>query len=104
LYSLTKNVYNSFSVDKIIANFEAENAKIAQENKRLSEDYLYYTSEEYLDKIAKQNLGQVNNGEVMIVLTDEYAQTEIIEDYSEGLATYDDESNPEAWWQFFFGS
>ena len=104
LYSLTKNVYNSFAVDKIINNFEEENLIIAEENKRLNEDYLYYTSEEYLDKIAKQTLGQVNQGEIMIVLTDEYSKSEINEELGEGLASYQEDSNVDAWWNFFFGS
>jgi len=54
IYSLTKNVYNSYQVDKYIEAFETENAQIEEENRQKTEDYLYFTSEEYIDKIAKQ--------------------------------------------------
>ena len=39
------------------------------ENKQKTEDYLYFTSDEYIDKIAKQNLGLVNQGEEVIILS-----------------------------------
>ena len=39
-----------------------ENNLIELENRQKTEDYLYFI-EEYIDKIAKQNLGLVNSGE-----------------------------------------
>ena len=42
LYSLTKNVYNSYKVDKYIESFEKENSLIEMENKQKNEDYLYF--------------------------------------------------------------
>lgn len=106
LYSLTKNVYNSYSVDKYIEAFEQENALIEEENRAKTEDFLYFTSPEYIDKIAKQNLGLINNGEEVIVLS-ERALEEDFEDGNEeesDLAKYAGMSNSEAWWNFFFGS
>ncbi len=105
LYSLTKNVYNSYQVDKYITAFEDENARIEEENKQKNEDYLYFTSEEYIDKIAKQNLGLVNPGEeVIIVASNSSSDTNegILEEDST-VAKYSGKSNPERWWNFFFG-
>lgn len=107
LYSLTKNVYSSYQIDKYIDAFEKENALIEQENRQKNEDYLYFTSEEYIDKIAKQNLGLVNPGEEVIILSPE-ALTQDIEggvdaegiDYAKSSET----SNPQEWWDFFFGN
>lgn len=105
IYSLTKNVYNTYKVDKYIETFEKENALIEEENKKKTEDYLYFTSEEYIDKIAKQNLGLVNSGEEVIILSSSALSEEIaLEDTeSEGFATYSGMSNAKQWWQFFFG-
>lgn len=104
-YSLTKNVYNSYKVDQVMESFETENALIEEENRRKIEDYLYFTSEEYIDKIAKQNLGLVNNGEEIIVLSSENSNT-LSEENSEedvGVSKRSRMSNPEQWWNFFFG-
>lgn len=104
LYSLTKNVYNSYQVDKYIEAFEMENSQLEAENRQKSEDYLYFTSEEYIDKIAKQNLGLINPGEEVIVVSPDVFVAE------DGTLTNDDSavaektlSNPQRWLQFFFG-
>lgn len=106
LYSLTKNVYNSYSVDQYIETFENENAAIEEENRQKTEDYLYFTSEEYIDKIAKQNLGLVNPGEEVIILSpdllevSEVSSEERLGDYAKDAGL----SNRAKWWQFFFGN
>lgn len=104
LYSLTKNVYNTYVVDQYIETFETENALIAEENRQKTEDYLYFTSEEYIDKIAKQNLGLVNQGEEVIVLSVTALNDEVESDEEEysGYAKYSGMSNFEKWWSFFF--
>lgn len=105
IYSLTTNVYNSYQVDKYIETFEGENAKIAQQNKQKTDDYLYFTSEEYIDKIAKQNLGLVNKGEEVIILSpDAMAQETVTTDEGEDtFARFAGMSNSQQWWNFFFG-
>ncbi|MBL4693952.1 septum formation initiator family protein [Candidatus Gracilibacteria bacterium] len=103
LYSLTRNVYNSYQVDKLIDAFEVENSFISDENRQKSDDYLYFASPEYIDKIAKQNLGLVNSGEEVIILSpdvldvDSFGETDL-----GGVAIFGGHSNPVKWWQFFF--
>lgn len=105
VYSLTKNVYESYKVDKYIEQFQEENDRIEAENRQKSEDYLYFTSEEYIDKIAKQNLGLINPGEEVIVLSDQVLNEEVDGSSSDNVITtkYDTMSNSEKWWEFFFG-
>lgn len=105
LYSLTKNVYNSYKVDKYIEEFEQENSVIEAENKQKIEDYLYFTSQEYIDKIAKQNLGLVNPGEEVLILAPELlADVEEENVQPEGeFAKFYGKSNSKLWWEFFFG-
>ncbi|MBI4975636.1 septum formation initiator family protein [Candidatus Peregrinibacteria bacterium] len=104
IYSLTKNVYNSYKIDQYIELFKDENAKIDHENKQKTNDYLYFTSEEYIDKIAKQNLGLINPGEEVIILSqdalDEIAKGDVD---AENIAKYSGLPVRKQWWKFFFG-
>ncbi len=104
IYSLTKNVYNSYKIDNYIETFRVENDRIAKENTQKNEDYLYFTSEEYIDKIAKQSLGLVNPGEEVIVLSDDVlSKNDSVSDTGTGDFAKDiGLSNPQKWWKFFF--
>jgi len=106
IYSLSKNVYNSYKIDKYIETYKQENMLIDSENKNKSEDYLYFTSNEYIDKVAKQNLGLINPGEEVIVLSpDLLLNDEILSDIenSDEVAV-ELESVPSQWWNLFFES
>lgn len=106
LYSLTKNVYNSYQIDKYIENFELENEAIAQENQKKNEDFLYFTSEEYIDKIAKQNLGLINSGEEVIVLSQDVLNAvdgQILDEEGDVAVRNNEKSNVKNWGEFFFG-
>lgn len=105
LYSLALNVYQSYQIDSHIQNFEEENRKLGEANRKAAEDLLYYTSNEYLEKIAKQNLGLVNPGEEVIVLSDNVLSSpeeEIPQLQEQKLQKYYNISNPQRWWKFFF--
>ena len=102
IYGLTVSIYQSYQIDQHIANFEEKNEKLRKENLQKLEDYKYYTSEAYIDKIAKQNLGLVNPGENVIVLN---------EGESTGLPQIEEQmiakqrsmanwSNAKKWWHF----
>ena len=69
LYSLTVSIYESYQIDQHITNFEQKNDKLRDENLKQLEDFKYYTSHQYIDKIAKENFGLVNPGEEVIILT-----------------------------------
>jgi len=108
LYTLTKSVYQSYQIDQHIQSFKLENDLIAQENKQKEEDYSYYSSDAYIEKIAKQNLGLVNPGEEVIVIpnTSDAGQNGIVGSVSTGDTTSDISikylTNPQKWWKFFF--
>ena len=107
IYSLAKNVYNSYLVDSYINGFEDENTLLVAENRGKTEDYLYFTSEEYIDKIAKQNLGLVNPGEeVIIISTDSLTyDTKTLESgdslEDSDLIRIETRTNPQLWLDFF---
>lgn len=104
LYVLATSLYKSYQVDRFIAAAEQENAALKQENETLAEDYEYYSSDAYKEKIAKQNFGLVRPGEEVIVLapddgvylTSEEREVQASQQYYESL------SNPRKWFLFFF--
>lgn len=105
LFSLTDSVYKSYQIDVHIKNYEAENARIEEENKINSENYEYYSSDAYIEKIAKQNLGLINHGEELILIpSDNFDETTeqgtLAEDENDAL--YPQLSNPAKWWKLFF--
>ena len=106
LYSLTTSVYKSYQIELHIKNYERENFKIEEDNRKKSEDYEYYSSDSYIEKIAKQNLGLVNPGEEVIIIPSNTLDTSGVvggvgDDYADS-GSYSSLSNPEKWWKFFF--
>lgn len=104
LYVLSVSLYKSYQIDRVIKETEQKNTRLEKENQTLIEDYEYYSSEAYKEKIAKQNFNLVRPGEEVIVLapqekqflTEEERTTQSTKQY------YDKLSNPEKWFLFFF--
>ena len=105
LYSLTVSIYENYQIDVHIKNFEEKNEELLSENLDKIESYQYYTSDKYIEKIAKQNLGLINPDEKVIVITEEDNDTILEAEYEETqtLVIRNSWSNPHKWWEFFFG-
>lgn len=106
LYNLTVSFYENYQIEKHIQEFESRNEALRLENAQKLEDFQYYTSEEYIEKIAKQNLGLINPGEKIIVLPDEDLVI-LMEDAESAILAEElraSWSNPKKWWKFFFSS
>jgi len=104
LYNLTVTVYENYQIDTHIHNFEEKNATLREENLQKLDDYKYYTSSAYIDKIAKQNLGLVNPGEEVIVLTQSNTESMLamdvaLQEQERSMANW---SIPKKWWTFIF--
>lgn len=103
-YVLSTSLYKSYQVDKFIQQASLENDKLEKANSLLAEDYEYYSSDAYKEKIVKQNLGLVRPGEEVIILaagndsygTPEEAAQDAVTKYYNSL------SNPKKWYLFFF--
>jgi cell division protein FtsB len=105
LYTLTVSVYKSYQIDQHIKTFEVENARIEEENRKKSEEYDYYSSDAYIEKMAKQNLGLVNAGEEVIIIPSENMKaTGVVGGTGEdtGAENGSNLSNSQKWWNFFF--
>jgi cell division protein FtsB len=104
LYNLTVSIYDNYRIEQHIASFEEKNAALAEENRTKLEDFQYYTSDAYIEKVAKQNLGLINPGEQVIILPDEdlivLTEGEDAAEISKQIR--DSWPNPKKWWKFFF--
>lgn len=103
-YVLSTSLYKSYEVDRFIKEYEDQNTQLEETNNALAEDYEYYDSDAYKEKIAKQNFGLVRPGEEVIILVpdniekvpDDQRAAQISRQYYRGL------SNPRRWFLFFF--
>lgn len=103
LNTLTVSVYRGYQIDKVIGEYEQDNRKIEDENRQKSEDYDYFTSPNYIEKIAKQNLGLINPGEEVIILAQKENMTaDSAFESSQRDNRLVDMSNASKWWVFFF--
>lgn len=106
LYNLTVSIYENYQIEQHIQDFEVRNAELREENMQKMDDLQYYISEEYIDKVAKQNLNLINPGEQVIVIPDEDL---IVMSQDEDTAALSEQirsswSNPKKWWKFFFSA
>lgn len=104
LYNLTVSIYENYQIEKHIAEFETRNTELRIENQQKLEDFQYYTSEEYVEKVAKQNLGLINQGEQVVVIPDEnlIVLSENDQDIIIAEQIRNSWSNPKKWWKFLF--
>lgn len=100
-------MYKSYRLERFLTQYAEENEKIAHENEQIKESYRYVKSPQYQDRFAKENLGKVNPGEKVIVLTTEEpgkkkveARVETNEDTLLHLRALPPR---EQWMKYFFG-
>ena len=109
LYALTTHIYQNYQVDYHIQNFQEMNDKLAHDNQKAAEDLLYSRTDAYAEKMAKQNLGLVNPGEEVVVISNDLMSQPVVDSRisdltapSDAISKYYYLSNPEKWWKFFF--
>lgn len=106
LYNLTVSIYENYQIEQHIEDFKERNAALVEDNQQKMDDLQYYISDEYIDKVAKQNLNLINPGEQVIVIPDEDL---VVLSQDEDTAALSEQirqswSNPKKWWKFFFSS
>lgn len=105
LIALTTSQYHSYKVERYIEQFEVQNQELALENEDLRDDFEYFTSPQYQEKIAKQNFGLINPGEEILFIP---ADDETLnKSFDENLEEQQEEfyrklSSPKKWWYYFF--
>lgn len=106
LYNLTVSIYENYQIEQHIADFKERNVVLKEDNQKKMDDLQYYISDEYIDKVAKQNLNLINPGEKVIVIPD--GDLVVLSQDADTAALSEQIraswSTPKKWWKFFFSS
>ncbi len=68
-FGLTLSFYRNILFEQTLSDIETENLRIADTIELGYGDLEYYRSAQYKDKYAKENLGKLNPGEKLIIIT-----------------------------------
>lgn len=68
-FGLALSFYRNILFDQTLLEIETQNEQIASAIDRGYGDLEYYRSTQYKDKYAKENLGKLNPGEKLIIIT-----------------------------------
>lgn len=68
-FGLALSFYRNILFEKTLKQMESANKDMSHENDAKYRELDYYKSEQFKDKYAKQNLGRVNPGEHMLIIT-----------------------------------
>lgn len=83
-------------IDSEISQLVAEQADLDQRNKALQESLEYFSSDNYQEKLAREQLGLKKDGEIVI----NFPSGGVISQPSESEP--EPQSNPQKWWQYIF--
>jgi cell division protein FtsB len=106
-FALATSIYKAYRLEQHIAQFESRINELAKTANQKPEDVKYFSSIEYKDQYAKENLNLLNPGERLIIIPQEEQKIK------RGVSLLSMESNtPKAvlnlpnrnqWWAYFFG-
>lgn len=103
-FALTTSVYRDYKLETNIDKFGQEIERLAEMANQKPKDVLYYKSDEYKDKYAKENLNLLNPGEKLIIIPqeDQIVKSEVIIEKSYHASVLK-LPNRNQWWEYFFG-
>ncbi len=67
-FSLIRNLYNSYQNYQILASAQSKLTKLQQENAQIKTDLTQVNDPNYIEKEARERLGLVKPGEVVVIL------------------------------------
>lgn len=68
-FGLALSFYRNILFEETLKDMEERNRSIAMENDAKYRELDYYRSDQFKDKYAKENLGRVNPGEKVLIIT-----------------------------------
>ncbi len=105
-FALATQIYKDYKLQKHIEDFQSGIDELAQLAQQKPEDVAYFSSPEYKDRYAKENLNLLDPGEKLIVIPQ--GEQNIVKGSSRTLAAKTTRdilllSKPTQWWEYFFG-
>lgn len=106
-FALATQIYRDYRLEKHIGEFEGRIKELAQLARQKPKDVDYFSSPEYKDRYAKENLNLLNPGERVIVIPEE-EQNVVKGETLDPQAAFASSSllalPPQIqWWEYFFG-
>ncbi len=90
-------MYQSWKVNKEVENLRNQIKELKEANQEYTQKLIYYQSPSYREKIARERFGLQKPGEEVVVIVPEEKPK------SEEVKEEDKKTNPEKWWDYFFG-
>ena len=98
LYLIGNTLYENYQVKKEVKDLEMAIIELEENNRVLTEEISYYKTASYVEKIARERLGLMKEGEKVIVIVPE-AQSTVVDSGGE----VNNLPNYLKWWNYFFG-
>ncbi len=104
LFLITTSAYKDYKLTKYFKESKKENNILKDKNLNSKKDLLYFSSPQFRDKYAKQNLGKLKTGEKIIVFSEVKANI-FYDNYEEKKYERDITALPKTdqWYIYFFG-
>ncbi len=104
-FALATQIYKDYKLQQHIEDFQGRIDELAQFARQKPEDVAYFSSPQYKDRYAKENLNLLNAGEKVIVIPSE--DQVVIRGGADTGGSLPQEvldlPNPNQWWEYFFG-
>lgn len=84
------------AVNREIDSLKSQEQDLQQKNRDLENSLSFLTSDEYREKIARQQLNLKKDGEIVVNFPKDSGSSE------QPDANHNKKSNPEKWWDYFF--
>ena len=97
LFSLGKNLYQNWKINQEVDVLKTEISDLRKANNEFAKELLYYQSQSYREKIARERFGLQKPGEEVVVIVPE-ARPTVVEE-----KPVDKSTNYLKWWNYFFG-
>lgn len=98
LFTVGKLAYKNYQFNVEEMKLRQDIATLQNEIQNLQNQIVYFQSDSYKEKMARAKLNLQKEGEKVLVITPETKAEVVQEEPKQKL------SNPEKWWQYFFGS
>lgn len=97
-FTVGKLAYKNYQFNVEEMKLKEDIASLQNDIQNLQNQIVYYQSDSYKEKMARAKLNLQKEGEKVLVITPEPKADIVQEEPKQKF------SNPEKWWQYFFGS
>ncbi|MDA3815633.1 MAG: septum formation initiator family protein [Patescibacteria group bacterium] len=102
VFKYSKEAYKQKTVNREIAELQAEIDKLNQDNKNLQGLIEYFQTDDFKEKETKDKLNLVKEGERLVLIKEKEIPVETVEEDREVEVTVN-RPNYYHWWYYFFG-